>query len=296
MAQRRRSTTALREKLLCAFVMITLRALRGDRLIHAYPIWCRVYCTLAMIMMRHRSHIRVMLVDTSRISLYGLQRLIDDQRPELSVAGTATSCAEAIKVSSSTKPDVVILDAELAQENDATVPVLASNGNTRILVLSSARSRTTHEGAVLRGAAGVLDKNATPETLIKAIKKVHEGQLWLDRAATGRLFVELSRQRTQRVADPVKQEISSLTCREQEVVRALVMKPGADNKTLAASLHIGEHTLRNHLSRIYEKLGVPSRLELYLFAQQHGVRGLLERQVAASEAAALPPPTDVAAR
>ena len=63
--------------------------------------------------------------------------------------------------------------------------------------------------------------------------------------------------------------MGSLTEREQEVVRALVTNPGADNKTLATTLHIGEHTLRNHLSRIYDKLGVPDRVQLYIFAQRH---------------------------
>jgi DNA-binding NarL/FixJ family response regulator len=59
--------------------------------------------------------------------------------------------------------------------------------------------------------------------------------------------------------------------REQEVVRILAKEPGADNKTLASNLHIGEHTLRNHLSRIYDKLGVPNRFKLYLFAKRLGL-------------------------
>jgi two-component system nitrate/nitrite response regulator NarL len=98
---------------------------------------------------------------------------------------------------------------------------------------------------------------------------VHEGQLWLDRSTTGRLFVELARQKSQAAADPAKHKLASLTDREHDVVRSLVKSPGADNKTLANTLHIGEHTLRNHLSRIYDKLGVPNRLELYVFAQRH---------------------------
>jgi DNA-binding NarL/FixJ family response regulator len=52
-----------------------------------------------------------------------------------------------------------------------------------------------------------------------------------------------------------------------------VTEPGADNKKLASSLHIGEHTLRNHLSHIYDKLGVPNRIELYVFAQRHESNG-----------------------
>jgi DNA-binding NarL/FixJ family response regulator len=112
----------------------------------------------------------------------------------------------------------------------------------------------------------VVHKDDTPELLIKAIKKVHEGELWLDRNSTGRLFVELSRQKAPSAAQTA---LASLTEREHDVVRSLVKQPGADNKTLASSLHIGEHTLRNHLSRIYDKLGVPNRFELYIFAQRH---------------------------
>jgi len=66
---------------------------------------------------------------------------------------------------------------------------------------------------------------------------------------------------------------STRTTRETEVVRTLVTKPGADNRKLADTLNMGEHTLRNHLSRIYDKLGVPNRLELYVFAQRHGLSG-----------------------
>jgi DNA-binding CsgD family transcriptional regulator len=70
-----------------------------------------------------------------------------------------------------------------------------------------------------------------------------------------------------------RKKLETLTEREYDVVRTLVTQPGADNKRLARNLHIGEHTLRNHLSRIYDKLGVPNRVELYLFAQRHGGPG-----------------------
>jgi two-component system, NarL family, nitrate/nitrite response regulator NarL len=158
---------------------------------------------------------------------------------------------------------------ELATEKDASlVPGLINGGNTRVLVLSGVRD-AKHELAILRGACGVIHKDDTPDRLIQAIRKVHEGQLWLDRSTTGRLFVELSRQKSQAANDPAKRRLESLTEREHDVVRSLAKQPGADNKTLASTLHIGEHTLRNHLSRIYDKLGVPNRLELYVFVQRH---------------------------
>jgi two-component system nitrate/nitrite response regulator NarL len=218
--------------------------------------------------------IGVMLVDSHRLVLSGLQRVIDDEKPCLGVVATATSCADAIALADRAAPDVVVLDAALAGENDAAVvPSLINGRNTRVLLLGSSVAGLTHEAAILRGACGVVRKEDTSEVLIKAIKKVHEGELWLDRSTTGRLFVELSRQKSQALADPAKQKLHSLTTREQDVVRLLVTRPGADNKTLASGLHIGEHTLRNHLSRIYDKLDVPNRVELYVFAQRHGLNG-----------------------
>lgn len=214
------------------------------------------------------SGIRVMLVDAHRIVVSGLERLIDEHKPALSVVATATECARALELAAAAKPDVVVIDVELAIEKEAGVVAgLINGGGTRVLVLSGSREGK-HELAILRGACGVVHKADSPELLIKAIKKVHEGQLWLDRSTTGRLFVELSRQKSQAAIDPAAHKLASLTEREHDVVRTLVKQPGADNKTLATTLHIGEHTLRNHLSRIYDKLGVPNRVELYVFAQR----------------------------
>src|SRR5688572_13452621 len=218
------------------------------------------------------SRIRVMLVDAHRIVLSGLKRIIDDEKPDLGVVATAGDCARALELAATAKPDVVVVDVVLAIEQDAgVVPGLVNGRNTRVLVLSGDRDGK-HELAILRGACGVVHKNDSPELLIKAIKKVHEGQLWLDRSSTGRLFVELSRHKSQAAADPAKRKLDSLTEREHDVVKSLVKLQGADNKTLATSLHIGEHTLRNHLSRIYDKLGVPNRVQLFVFAQRHVVQ------------------------
>jgi two-component system nitrate/nitrite response regulator NarL len=214
--------------------------------------------------------IRVMLVDKQRLVLCGLQRLLDDEKPDLAVVGTSTSCENAVDLAIDVAPDVVVLDAALTAQNEAVVPLM-SERNMRVLLLGAMDASLTHEVAILRGACGVVRKEDTPEVLIKAIKSVHSGELWLDRSTTGRLFVELSRQNGRASANPVSGKLGSLTSREHDIVRSLVSRPGADNKTLAEELHIGEHTLRNHLSRIYDKLGVPNRVELYILAQRHGV-------------------------
>jgi len=214
-------------------------------------------------------NIRVMLIDAHQIVLSGLKHIIDDERPTMGVVAMATECAPAIALAESTMPDVVVLDVALATQNAAgVVPNLINGRSARVLLLSGSRD-DKHELAILRGACGVVHKSDAPEVLIKAIRKVHDGQLWLDRASTGRLFVELSRRESAAPNDPFERKLASLTEREQQVVHILVKQPGADNKSLASSLHIGEHTLRNHLSRIYDKLDVPNRMELFVFAQQH---------------------------
>src|SRR5262245_15303828 len=218
---------------------------------------------------RKEALIRVMLVDAHRMVLCGLQRLIEDERTGLAVVATATEADGALELAVTAQQDVVLVDVQLATQKDASlVPGLINGANTRVLVLSGAHD-AKHELAILRGARGVIHMDDTPERLIQAIRKVHEGQLWLDRSTTGRLFVELSRQNNRAANDPDKRKLDSLTEREHDVVRSLARQPGADNKTLASTLHIGEHTLRNHLSRIYDKLDVPNRLELYVFVQRH---------------------------
>lgn len=217
--------------------------------------------------------IRVLLIDRHSIVLWGLRTLIEREQPAMQVVGTATGIAEALSLAHDHAPDVVVLDsALLGPGRAADIPSLVNGRNARVLIFSGARDSALHEAAILAGACGVVHKDESPEVLVKAIAMVHQGQLWLDRSTTGRIFVELSRQKNG-PAEAGKRNLSLLTEREQEVVRSLVTEPGADNKKLAHSLHIGEHTLRNHLSRIYDKLGVPNRLELYVFAQRHGIGG-----------------------
>jgi two-component system, NarL family, nitrate/nitrite response regulator NarL len=215
--------------------------------------------------------IRVMLVDRHQIVLWGLQRLLEEQAAAMELVATATNCARAIEIAGKSRLDVIVLDSELlAEEGPGIVPTLANAHGARVIVLSSAADEKLHDAAILQGAHGIVHKEEPPQILLKAIAKVFEGELWLDRARTGRIFVELSRQKTASV-DPEKKKLASLTEREQDVVRRLASHPGADNRKLAEGLHIGEHTLRNHLSRIYDKLGVPNRLELYVFAHRHGL-------------------------
>lgn len=218
--------------------------------------------------------IRVLLVDRHQIILWGVKQLIEANKPGMEVVGTAADWASAIAAAKETWPHVVVLDSQMLRVNGAgTIRSLIEAGNAKVLLFSGEQDDLLHETAILQGASGVVRKDETPSVLLKAITKVHDGQLWLDRSTTGRMFVQFSRRKRDGAEDMARKKLETLTERESDVVRTLVTQPGADNKRLARNLHIGEHTLRNHLSRIYDKLGVPNRVELYLFAQRHGGPG-----------------------
>ena len=216
--------------------------------------------------------IRVFVIDDHRSILWGLERLIESAKPGMEVAGSATNCTEALDLLDKVAPDVILLDLDLGTENGLdAIPQLIAGSKAKILVLTGLRDLSVHDKAVLAGARGVVEKEASAETILTAIGKVHEGQLWLDRAAAGRIFVEFSRKGAAQAADPEREKISALTEREREIVAVTAAHAGATARTIAEMLHISEHTLHNHLTSIYDKLGVANRLELFAYAHKHGL-------------------------
>jgi len=117
--------------------------------------------------------------------------------------------------------------------------------------------------AVRAGARGALQKDDSPETIRKALRKVREGELWLDRCSTARLFEELLGGSEGRLPEG---KIANLTIRESDIVRALLRHEGASSRELASNLRMSEQTLRNHFSSIYRKLGIPNRVGLVAYA------------------------------
>jgi len=124
--------------------------------------------------------------------------------------------------------------------------------------------------AVLGGARGLLRRADPVETIIKAIRKVHSGELWLDRATSGRIFGLLT-QKDDTPADPDSTKISTLTRRERNIIVTLARVGSARHRAVAELLGMSEHTLRNHLSKIYGKLDLTGHFELYLYAKRHGL-------------------------
>ncbi|WP_256081708.1 response regulator transcription factor [Massilia sp. YIM B04103] len=214
--------------------------------------------------------IRIMLVDDHKTLLWGLGRLIDTEAAHMIVVGTARDCASAVELAAEVSPDVVLLDIDLGGACSLDiVPALLADQRAKVLVLSGTRDRELLDKAVMSGVRGVVSKDEPAETVIKAIEKVHEGELWLDRAMMGRVFEAMRNPQAARRQDPELDKIAQLTAKEKKICSMIAAGGGAVNKALAQQLFISEHTLRNHLTAIYHKLGVSNRLDLYVFATRH---------------------------
>ena len=214
--------------------------------------------------------IRVMLIDDHPTLLWGLEKLINAEMPRMNVTATARNADEALACLARETPDVVLLDLDLDGQNGLDLlPALLHQGRTRVLVLTGERKQNVLDQAVQKGARGILRKDASAELLLKAIEKTHEGELWLDRGTLGRVFTEFIDPASAPQPDPETLRQASLTARERRIIALVVQSQGASNKALAQSLFISEHTLRNHLSSVYQKLDVANRLELYVYATRH---------------------------
>lgn len=203
---------------------------------------------------------------------WGLRRLVESAQPHMEVVGCAASVAESLALLQQQNPDIVLLD--LDGEGSLSVEaltLLCNQAPIKVLAVTGSAGTTALDQAVLAGARGVVQKRESPETLLKAVEKVHAGEIWIDRGATGRLFAELGRRRSADTKDPGFRKIAALTTRERQTIEALVTDVSARSSVISARLTISEHTLRNHLTSIYAKLGVSNRVELYAFATKHGL-------------------------
>jgi len=192
--------------------------------------------------------------------------MLIDQNSAMKVIGVAGNRSEALALAASEQPDIINLDILLGNEDGLTfLPELQEVAtDTHVLVLTGLRSSESQRRAMLAGAMGVVLKEHAAEVLIKAINKVHEGEVWLDRSLMGSVLDEMTQ--TPEI-DPEKAKIASLTDREREVI-ALIAE-GLKNKQIGLRLFISETTVTHHLSSIFSKLGVSDRLELIIYAFRH---------------------------
>ena len=213
--------------------------------------------------------IRILLINEQVLLRAALRQLIESW-PGLKVVGEADSASEALKIVKQAQPDILIFDHDFINDGnglDLLSDLSAGAAEGRIILLTRTPDPETRLRAIRRGATGVVLKHREAEELRKAIHKVYQGEIWLDRSLTADVIAELTQHRTKGKQNPEIERINALSQREREV--ALLACQGLPNGEIAKKLFISEVTVRHHFTSIFSKLGVANRFELVIFLYRH---------------------------
>lgn len=210
--------------------------------------------------------IRVVLVDDQGLFRAGIRMLVGSQS-DLEVVGEAANGREAIDVVRATRPDVVLMDIRMPVLDGigATAELLQDPHPPRIVMLTTFDLDEAAARAIRQGASGFLLKDADPEFLLAAIRTVHAGSAVIAAAATRDLFARF----TEAAPVAVPPSYLALTEREREIF-ALAAR-GLSNGEIAAREFLSEATVKTHISRILAKLSLRDRVQLVVFAFEHGL-------------------------
>jgi DNA-binding NarL/FixJ family response regulator len=212
--------------------------------------------------------VRILIADDHPIFRDGLRRLLEAE-PGLHVIGEASNGAEAVQLGRQLKPDVLLLDLAMpGHPGFEALRELGSSSPIRIILLTAAVEKNEIVEALQLGARGVVLKDSATQLLLKAIRSVMAGQYWVGREEVSNLLPYL-RPLIQSAQQGTKQRKFGLTPREIEIISGVVA--GFTNKDIAEHFKISEDTVKHHLSNIFDKLGVSTRLELALFAVNQSI-------------------------
>src|SRR5438552_2308334 len=208
--------------------------------------------------------VRLLLADDQALFRTGLARLLDED-PRVHVVAEAANGQEAIAKANELRPDVIVMDVRMPNMDgiEAMQRIAATQPGIKVLFLSSFETTGSVLHALKNGASGYVLKDSMPEAIIASILAVDSGEQALSRAVADRV-VELAVG-----GGPPKERFDGLTPRELEILKQVAT--GLSNKQIAYRLKISEKTVRNHVSHIYEKIGVVDRSQAAVYAVRKGL-------------------------
>ncbi|MEV6031990.1 response regulator transcription factor [Nonomuraea sp. NPDC052116] len=214
--------------------------------------------------MSEPGRLRIVIADDHLVVRTGFAELLDTQ-PDFEVAGTAADGAEAVRVCRELSPDVVLMDVRMPVM-DGIEATRRLDGGPRVLILTTFDLDEYVYDALRAGASGFLLKDVTAERLFDAVRVIAAGEALLAPAVTRRLISEFARMGGPR---PAAEALSALTPRETQVLR--LVAEGLSNPEIAARLVVTEETVKTHVSRVLNKLGLRDRTQAVVMAYETGL-------------------------
>src|SRR6202167_1777495 len=215
--------------------------------------------------------VRIVIADDHPIVRDGLKKLLlleDD----FDVVGEAADGREVLDKVRELDPDVLLLDLRMPNLDGlgALQALQQVNPRTRVIILTASEDKNEFVQAMKLGCSGIVLKQTAPELIVKSIRKVHGGEIWLDSHTTAAVMRQFAAPGEISGGGSGKtRERSPLSQREREIVQLVAQ--GYKNKEMAEKMFISEQTVKNHLHNIFDKLGVSDRLELALYAIHKGL-------------------------
>ena len=211
--------------------------------------------------------LRVVLADDEAMVRAGLRLLIDGE-PDLEVVGEAVDGEDAVRAVVAARPDVVLMDVRMPRLNglDAARRVLDEVPGTRVLILTTFDEDEVVDEAMRRGVTGFLLKSSPPEDMLDAVRRAGAGQGVIDPSVVPGV---IRRYGAAPAAPARAPELDVLTPRETDVL--MMVGRGLSNAEIAAALFLGETTVKTHLGRVLDKLGIRDRPRAIAFAYESGL-------------------------
>jgi DNA-binding NarL/FixJ family response regulator len=210
--------------------------------------------------------IRIVIADDHPIFRDGLRKLLSLE-DDFQIVAEARDGKEVLDVLQEHEPDILLLDLKMPGFDGLTAlqKMQGSKSKTKVIVLTASEDKNQFVQAMKFGTSGIVLKQTATELLIKSIRKVHAGEIWLDSHTTAAVMRQFAAPgETSPLSGTRDRERSPLSQREREIV--VLVAQGFKNKEMAEKMFISEQTVKNHLHNIFDKLGVSDRLELALYA------------------------------